>query len=150
MTVIHLPSKFIQTVVSVHGKAGQKWLAGLDDLITCCKQKWQFELLPVKKLSINFVAPVVFRNGSKAILKLGLPAKNFQSEIAVLTAYHGNGFCKLLDAEPERGIMLLDYLDPGAPLNTVGDDIAKATVTATLIKTESAAILSVSNCQRFV
>lgn len=129
-----LPSKFIQTVFSVHGKAGEKWLDELYELIAYCKHKWQFELLPVKKLTFNFVVPVAFENGSKAILKLGLPGGEVQSEIAVLTAYNVNGFCKLLDAEPEKGIMLLEYVDPGTHLSTVHDEITKATVTANLIK----------------
>jgi len=131
---VNLPRKFIQTVISVHGKTGERWLDELDDLITYCKQKWHFELLPVKKLSFNFVAPVVFENSSKAILKLGLPGKEFQSEIAALTVYQGNGFCKLLGAESEKGIMLLECIEPGAYLNTIRDDHVKATVTANLIK----------------
>jgi len=145
MKVIHLPSKFVQTVFSVHGKAGERWLNELNGLIDYCKQKWQFELLPVKKLTFNFVAPVVFENGSKAILKLGLPGKEFQSEIAALKAYNGSGFCKLLDAEPEKGVMLLEYIEPGAYLNTVQDEIAKATVTANLIKSMTGLNPSPSN-----
>lgn len=132
--MIDLPDEFIHTVISVHGEVGKIWLSRLNDLIAYCKQKWQFELLPVKKLSFNFVAPIVFENGSKAILKLGLPGKEFQSEIAALASYNGNGFCKLLDAEPGKGIMLLEYIEPGAYLNTVQDEIAKATVTTNLIK----------------
>lgn len=130
---MELPAKFIQTVLSVHGRTGEQWLAGLDDLITYCRQKWQFELLQIKKLTFNFVAVVIFENGSKAILKLGLPGKEFQSEIAVLAAYKGNGFCQLLDTEPEKGIMLLECIQPGQHLSIIRDETAAANIVAKLI-----------------
>ena len=132
--MIALPSDFVNKVTSVHGQAGKQWLDGLDDLIAYSKNKWRFELLPAKKLSFNFVVPVVFENGSNAILKLGLPGKEFQSETAALAAYKGQGFCKLLRAEPEKGIMLLEQINPGEHLNTIADDTAKTRVTACLIK----------------
>ena len=132
--MIDLPSDFIDKVTSVHGEVGKQWLESLDSLIAYSKHKWHFELLPAKKLSFNFVAPVVFEDGSKAILKLGLPGKEFQSEMAALAAYDGSSFCKLLDAEPEKGIMLLEYLDPGEHLNIICDEREKATITANLMK----------------
>lgn len=132
--MIDLPDDFIQTVISVRGEAGRQWLGSLDELITYCKGKWHFELLPAKKLSFNFVAPVVFEDGSTAILKLGLPGKGFQSEMVALAAYNGNSFCRLLDAEPEKGMMVLENIEPGEHLHIIHDDIAATTIAAGLIK----------------
>jgi streptomycin 6-kinase len=132
--MVELPAEFINTIISVNGKAGEQWLAGMDELIAYCKHKWQFELLPVRKLSFNFIAPVLFVNGSKAVLKLAMPGKGTLAEIATLKAYDGDVFCKLLDAEPAKGIMLLECIEPGEPLAIVPDDIISTTIVAQLIK----------------
>lgn len=132
--MVELPDEFKNTIISVNGKTGEKWLAGFDDLIAYCIHKWQFRLLPFKKLSYNFVAPVIFEDGSKAILKLGVPGIGIISEIAALKAFNGTGFCKLLDAEPEKGIMLLDKIEPGEPLNVIRDEVAATKIVAGLIK----------------
>jgi streptomycin 6-kinase len=132
--MIWLPAEFKNTIISVHGKAGEDWLTGFDELINHCVNKWQLKLLPAKKLSYNFVAPVVFDNGSKAILKLGIPGAGLLSEIATLKAFDGTGFCKLLDVESERGIMLLECVDPGEPLNTLLDETPSTKIIAGLIK----------------
>jgi streptomycin 6-kinase len=132
--MVDLPDEFKNIIISVNGKTGEKWLAGFDGLIDYCIHKWQFRLLPAKKLSYNFVAPVIFGDGSKAILKLGVPGRAIISEIAALKAFNGAGFCKLLDAEPEKGIMLLENMEPGAPLNIIRDEIATTKIVAGLIK----------------
>jgi streptomycin 6-kinase len=132
--MINLPSEFINKVISVHGDKGRVWFDNLDKLIIYCKHKWQFELTEIKNLSFNFVAEVQLKDSSKAILKLGLPGKEFQSELATLAAYNGQGFCKLLDAEPEKGIMLLECIEPGKHLSSIQNDLAAATAVADLIK----------------
>ncbi|MDB5023043.1 MAG: kinase [Mucilaginibacter sp.] len=131
--MIELPDEFKNIIISIYGKTGEKWLAGLDGLIDHCLHKWRLKLLPAKKLSYNFVVPVVFENGSKAILKLGVPGAWIMSEIAALKAFNGIGFCKLLDAEPEKGVMLLENIEPGEPLNILCDDAAATKIVAGLI-----------------
>jgi len=133
MTVIDLPSKFIQTIISVHGKAGEKWLAGLDELIAYCKNKWQFELVPPKKLSYSFVAPVKFPDGGKAILKLCVPSTGINSEIAVLRSFNNVGYCRLIDTEPDKGIMLLEQIEPGTTLTHIKDEAIAVTIISDLI-----------------
>ncbi len=132
--MIDLPSQFVAKIVAVHGKAGQEWLAGLGGLIGYCKDKWHIELLPAHEhLSFNFVAPVFFHDGSKAVLKLGLPGKGIDSEIAALQAFQGQGFCRLLAAEPQKGIALLECIEPGEPLDAIQDDGLKTSAASQLI-----------------
>lgn len=132
--MIELPDDFKRTIIGVHGIAGEKWLSHFDNLINYCISKWRFKLMPAKKLSYNFVAPVLFEDGSKAILKLGVPGTGVFSEIAALSVFNGSGFCKLLDAEPGKGIMLLEYIEPGEPLNMIRDEITSTKIVASLIK----------------
>ncbi len=132
--MIELPDDFKRTIIGVHGIVGEKWLSNFDGLIDYCISKWRFQLMPAKKLSYNFVAPVLFEDGSKAILKLGVPGTGVFSEIAALNAFNGSGFCKLLDAEPDKGIMLLECVEPGEPVNMIRDEITSTKIAARLIK----------------
>ena len=49
-------------------------------------------------------------------------ANELKSEIAALKLYNGHGACCLLDAEVEKGMLLLERLHPGRMLVTVMDD----------------------------
>lgn len=56
------------------------------------------------------------------ILKLGVPNRELTSEVDALRLYNGVGACRLLDADAEKGILLLERLKPGHMLATVMDD----------------------------
>jgi len=131
---MELPPEFKETIISVHGSTGKSWLLNFDGLIDYCENKWRFKLMEHYKLSFNFVAPVVLGNNSKAILKLGVPSAGINNEMAALKAYNGNGFCKLLDANPERGVLLLEYLHPGKPLTTITNNAEATKIAAGLVK----------------
>jgi streptomycin 6-kinase len=75
-----------------------------------------------------------YEDGSKAILKLGISGAGLLSEIAALKAFNGAGFCKLLDSEHAKGVMLLEYIEPGESLNIVNDEITSTKIVAGLIK----------------
>jgi streptomycin 6-kinase len=131
--MVDLPSTFIAAVVSVHGRKGEEWLSSLDELIDHCKRKWHFRLLPARNLSFNFVAPILFEDGLKAILKLGLAGRGIDSEIAALQAFKGQGICRLIDSEPQKGIMLLECIEPGEPLNIIQDDVLATSLASALV-----------------
>jgi streptomycin 6-kinase len=56
------------------------------------------------------------------VLKLGVPNCELTSEIAALRYYNGRGACHLLEADAEKGMLLLERLQPGHMLSTVADD----------------------------
>ena len=58
----------------------------------------------------------------RIILKLGVPNRELSSEIAALRYYNGRGACHLLDGDAEKGMLLLERLQPGHMLATVNDD----------------------------
>ena len=58
--VNELPDEFKTTIIKVNGKAGVEWLADFNNLLNYCIGKWRLKVLPAKKLSYNFVAPVLF------------------------------------------------------------------------------------------
>ena len=102
----------------------------LPALIDHCTQLWSLTVLPpFLNLSINYVAPVLLEDGTEAVLKIGLPHKELGTEIAALRLYDGRNSVRLLDADPDKGILLLERLRPGTVLTTLTDEAndAKAT-----------------------
>ena len=132
--MIELPVQFINTIIAVHGEDGKKWLSGLDELIVYCEHRWQLKIQAISNLSFNFVARATFTDGSKAILKLGMPGKGIDSEIAALQAFNGYGFCKLIDADPGKGVMLLECVEPGESLKCIPNDEQATIIAAVLIQ----------------
>jgi len=128
-----IPSKFIDTVTRVHGKTGEIWLENLDWLIAYCSDKWDFELLQPYELSFNFVAPVLFKDNTRAVLKLGVSTVEISREASVLDAFGGTIFCQLIDSEPEKGILILEELSPGRPLSTITNEVQACQIATKLL-----------------
>jgi len=136
---MHLPPEFIQTIKNTFGADGEAWLASFPDLFAEASHCWGLtEIQPISNLSYNFVAfahrlpsPLGSPTGvlreeaggeGEVILKLGVPNRELTSEITALRLYNGRGACRLLDAEPEKGMLLLERLQPGNVLSELEND----------------------------
>ncbi|HEY7094557.1 MAG TPA: aminoglycoside phosphotransferase family protein [Ktedonobacterales bacterium] len=107
----------------MHGDAGQAWLDVLSARIADYEQRWAIKVAsPFANLSYNYVAPALRSDGAQLILKLGMPHPELSSEIAALRLYDGNGSARLIEAEPERGALLIERLLPGSMLLDLTDD----------------------------
>jgi streptomycin 6-kinase len=53
---------------------------------------------------------------------MGVPNREFKSEMAALRLFHGQGACRLLESDEEKYWMLLERLSPGVMLSTLKDD----------------------------
>jgi len=127
---MQLPTSFLQTIQEVFPDRGAIWLAELPALIARFEQRWSLVVAaPFSNLTYNFVAPVRRADGSGAVLKLGVPNKEINTEIEALRLYAGQGMARLLASDPEQGALLLERLQPGTSLLNVADDAA-ATVAA--------------------
>ncbi|WP_240414009.1 aminoglycoside phosphotransferase family protein [Paenibacillus periandrae] len=120
--LIQLPEKFIHTIMGVHQEKGALWLEHFEELIQYCENRWSFQVQAAYPLSFNFVAPVLFHNGTEAVLKLGVPNKELITEAEALRIYKGNGCARLWDADTDKGILILEKATPGHTLKTVVDD----------------------------
>ena len=119
---MNLPSEFISNIEGVFGEAGRQFLANLLASINEASQKWDLtDVRPSPELSYNFVAFAV-RGDEQVVLKMGVPNREFKSEMAALRLFNGEGACKLLDYDEERYWMLLERLKPGVMLSTLEDD----------------------------
>lgn len=119
-----LPPSLIKNISSTYGEKGQQWLQDLPQLVALYEQMWQFSAQTCFiDANFNYVAPVILHNGGRAVIKLGLPEKEFLTEIRALTYFNGVGAVKLLQAEPEQGAMLLEHISPGTLLEQYDDSI---------------------------
>jgi streptomycin 6-kinase len=92
------------------------------ELIQFCEEKWSLRVLSPYPLSYNYVAPVIFKDGSEAVLKLGVPTQEIITEIEALRLYNGNGMARLLESEADKGILILERVKPGKTLKTIKND----------------------------
>lgn len=131
MSEMSLPERFVCTIVNTFGEAGSEWLVRLPVLLTESERRWNITLLPAfANLSYNYVAPVTCENGTSAVLKAGVPCPERRCEIAALRAYDGRGCARLLAADDEHGVVLLERLNPGTPLTLLADDANDANATS--------------------
>lgn len=130
--MLDLPPNFIQTIQNTFQGEGQRWLDSFPNLLDNASRRWRLtDIQPVSNLSYNFVAfakqsPSPSGRGARGegevVVKLGIPNRELASEIAALRLYDGRGACRLLDADAEKGMFLLELLLPGRMLSTLEDD----------------------------
>lgn len=119
---VHLPDKFRQTILGVHGEQGKIWLDRFPELISYCERNWQLKILHPYELTYNYVAAVALEDGTEAALKLCVPNKESRSEEQALRWYEGKGAARVIASEPDRGILLMESVKPGYTLHSVEDD----------------------------
>lgn len=120
--MVSLPTQFTQTIMGVHKEDGRLWLDSFHELIADCEARWSLKVLEHFPLSYNFVAPVVLEDGRNAVLKLGVPGLDWQKELTAIRAFSGRGMVQLLDADEEKGIMLLERIMPGETLDKLSSE----------------------------
>lgn len=119
-----IPDSFVVCMQEVFGAAGDAWLARLPAIIDACEQRWVLTIdEPFPGLSYNYVAPATMSDGTRAVFKAGVPARELRSEIEALRVFDGHGIARLLASDAELGVMLLERLEPGHALESVRDDV---------------------------
>ncbi|MBV9852687.1 MAG: phosphotransferase [Armatimonadetes bacterium] len=130
-----IPEKLARTALDLHGEAGAAWLRRLPDLLADCAARWSLTLgPPFPGLTYHYVAPAIGPDGSPLVLKAGVPSRGLFAEIAALRHYDGSGAARLLDADEERGVMLLERLEPGTSLVGSADDAAATRIAASVMR----------------
>ncbi|NRS18196.1 phosphotransferase [Brevibacillus sp. HB1.4B] len=132
--MISLPTQFTQTIMGIHKEAGRLWLDSFHELIAECEARWSLKVLEPFPLSYNFVAPVVLQDGRNAVLKLGVPGLDWQRELTAIRAFAGRGMVQLLDADEEKGIMLLERIMPGETMDKLSSEEERIQCLADVIK----------------
>lgn len=121
--VARVPAGLARTIVEVWGERGRAWLASFPDLLARCVEAWGIAVgPPLPGLTYNYVAPATRADGAPAVLKLGVPDREFASGAAALRAFDGQGAVRLLEADLDRGALLLERAEPGTPLSDDPDE----------------------------
>ena len=121
--MIHITDRFARRIREVHGVAGGAWLQRLPGLIADCERRWSLKVgAAFEPLSHNYVAPATRADGTKTVLKIGVPTNELSAEIEALRHFAGCGSVRLLDADPDWGALLLERVVPGTPLTDLADD----------------------------
>lgn len=124
------PEIFERNIVGVFGAEGRAWLDRLPETLATAADRWSLTVLPpFDMLSFNYVAPAIRADGTGVVVKLGVPTREVRTEIDALSVYRGRGCIRLLAADREQGLLLLERVQPGTPLSQITDD-AEATMIA--------------------
>lgn len=129
-----IPDDFAAFMREFAGQEGDDWLAALPALTRGLCARWGLTLGPPFNLSYNYVAPVIRADGSPAVLKVGLPSDEFLAGIEFLRMCAGVGAVRLLEADTERYVMLMERALPGAPLALLEDDDAATAIGADVMR----------------
>ena len=117
-----LPENFKQNILGLHGAKGERWLRDLPDLVAGISEKWS--LAPgnfFPNMSNNYVAPCICADGTKAVLKIGVPEDDsiVKIEAGYLKLLDGDGAVKVLQVDEEYCALLLERLIPGVGLKKI-------------------------------
>ncbi|MEX2245715.1 MAG: aminoglycoside phosphotransferase family protein [Dehalococcoidia bacterium] len=126
---MRLDDAFVRRITGVFGDGGRAWLDALPSIVDEYAARWALTLGERFPLSYNYVVPVTRADGMLAVLKAGVPARELRSEIAALRHYGGRGAVRLLEADADHGVFLLERVAPGTTLLELEDD-AEATAIA--------------------
>ncbi len=134
---MELPASFVFTIRNTFQAEGEKLLTALPSLIEYASLRWGLtDVRPVPNLSYNFVAfatsslsPLLKGKGN-VVLKIGVPNRELTSEMHALRLFNGDGACRLLDCDEEKGMLLLERLQPGRMLSELEDDDERTHIAA--------------------
>ncbi|WP_374238194.1 aminoglycoside phosphotransferase family protein [Actinoplanes sp. DH11] len=92
----------------------------LPTLIEELRHDWQLRLEEPFPLSINWVTRVRRADGSRAVLKLGVPgAGHLADEATALEFFAGRGAVEMLARDDSLGALLLEEARPGTPVTAL-------------------------------
>lgn len=134
MKPLLVPPALAQKIEDVFGDRGREWLACLPALLDECARRWSLQIGPPFDLSYNYVMPALRSDGSEAVLKLGVPGRELQTEIAALEYYAGRGSARLIDSDAIQGALLLERLSPGMMLSALEDDDQATRIAAGVLR----------------
>ncbi|MBB4826155.1 streptomycin 6-kinase [Sporosarcina luteola] len=122
---MEIPFEFQRKIVGCFREEGERWLASLPEKVAHYAELWELTIQgPVSNLSYNYVLFVEDALGQPFILKLGVPNFDCRNEMDTVGQYDGNGCAKLVKADREAGVMLLERVLPGTMLSEREDEEA--------------------------
>ena len=117
VTSFVIPDDVVQMIGSAGGEAGRAWLAEVQGIVVDLAARWDLRLgPPFEGGCVAWVAPAERADGTRVVLKVSFIDEETRHEADALALWDGQGAVRLLDAEPQRGALLLEQLQPGTSL----------------------------------
>lgn len=101
---------------------GAAWLGRLPGTLRELERRWSLTLGPPfdgPEVSAAWVAPVRRADGTRAVLKVGVPHMEADHEIDGLRFWDGDPMVRLIAADETLGAMLLERCEPGTALRAL-------------------------------
>jgi len=120
------------------------WLEHLPAVVRQLQSVWSLQLgapFDGDDVSCSYVAQAGCADGTRAVLKIGMPHMEGAQEIAGLRFWQGDPTVRLLEADGAQNAMLLERCEPGAPLHSLPEsdrDLIVATLLRRLWRTPAA------------
>jgi streptomycin 6-kinase len=131
---MNLPESFTANMRNAFEGAGEKFLSDLPSFIDEAAGRWGLtNIETVDNLSYHYVA-FARQNTRAVVLKIGVPNDELTSQIETLRLYAGRGACALIEADQEKGMLLLERLMPGRMLSELKDDEQATRIGAQLMR----------------
>jgi streptomycin 6-kinase len=120
--MMDLPPQFISNINNYFSEEGRNWLSHLPSLIDHAVQQWDLhDIQQIDNLSVNYVA-FARRGGDEVVLKIGVINHEFISEMTALRIFDGDGAVRMLEADMDNYIFLMERVRPGTMLVELKDD----------------------------
>ncbi|MCN9242733.1 aminoglycoside phosphotransferase family protein [Streptomyces sp. RY43-2] len=124
------PQRLVRALGERQRDGGADWLDRLTELV---RQAVDLRALTVERVQApggrsSLVLLVRQADGTPAVLKIAPPWARPEGECAALERWDGFGAVRLLDADPERGVLLLERLHPEVSVRSLPE--AKALLEA--------------------
>jgi len=113
------------------------WLELLPYAIRKLQDRWSLSLeapFDGSDGSCAWVAPGVRRDGTRAVLKLGMPHMEAVHELEGLRFWDGDGTVRLLESDADLNAMLLEHCEPGTALRELPELEQDAVVAGLLLR----------------
>jgi streptomycin 6-kinase len=126
--------RFLRYANSGWGERGKAWLVELPGIIIrCCEKRDLTFGATTEEIKGNFIAYAETANGEEAVLKVGVPHRDFSTEMEALAIYDGRGINRLIDCDKELNAMLLERVRPGKMLESFGNGRERAEIAANIL-----------------
>lgn len=135
--MLEIPEAYTRHTIEAFGSDGARWLDSLPALAAACARRWDLRLgAGPMALSFHYVLPAWQGDGTPVVLKLFPPGSDeLQPQAEALRRMNGNGVVRLLEADIERGALLLERAEPGTSLETMDDDDLATSILAATVGT---------------
>lgn len=118
-----VPEQLIETCQQLPER--RAWLEQLPQAIRELQARWALSLeapFDGSEVSCAWVAPAVRRDGTRAVLKLGMPHMEGAHEIQALRFWDGDPTVRLLEDDVGLNAMLLERCEPGTVLRSLPEE----------------------------